>query len=133
MPIVAPPVVPTVVPPVVETVEPITEPEATPAAEPTPPEPELVYEAPFEALAPTESAVAVPSATETIEPPEVAAEVMPLSIRAQKFTESVVATGSSPIVQALTILVLVVIGFWYFRFVRHGGRRSIATPLKNGK
>ncbi|MFC8304523.1 hypothetical protein ACFUCV_12675 [Specibacter sp. NPDC057265] len=105
--------------------------ETTEAVETPEPEEEIVL--PTEEATPTETAAVAPVATPSPLATQSKAAAAPLKVQAQKITESVVATGSSPVVQALVIAFLLLLGFGYFRIMRHGGKRGPSTALKVGE
>lgn len=134
---VVPPVAPVVPPAPAPTAAPVVPVEsASPSEEAAVAEPTVEEATPEEAIVPVVTPSATPTATKSLAPKPTQtsqAVVAPLSIQAQKFTESVIATGSSPLVQGITIAILLAIGFWYFRVMRRGGKRSHISSLKNGK
>ena len=74
---------------------------------------------------PTPSPTPTPSATKTAAPPVVSADIAgPLKVALAPVAEN------NPIVQGLTVLVLILLGFAYFRALRSKG---VPGPRLNGK
>ncbi|MET4540537.1 hypothetical protein ABIE37_002324 [Arthrobacter bambusae] len=89
-------------------------------------EPQVPTEATTSAPAePTPSPTPTPVATKTAAPPVVSADIAgPLKVALAPVAEN------NPIVQGLTVLVLILLGFAYFRALRSKG---IPGPRLNGK
>lgn len=130
---VAPPVTEPPAPAVVEPVAPVVPtPEVLLPVTPTNTgvqgyvEPELPAEATSSASAePTPSPTPTPVATKTAAPPVVSADIAgPLKVALAPVAEN------NPIVQGLTVLVLILLGFAYFRALRSKG---VPGPRLNGK